>query len=424
MSAWRNQIAGVALSVACCTVAAHAAVGDLDIPLGRALFERLWVAAPASTKSADGLGPLFNARSCASCHKNGGPGRLPERAGPLPAGAPLVLHLTSADGDGVSPHPTLGFQLQTNAIAGHAAEGAITLRFAEEQVTLADGLVVSLRKPIFDVSPRDLLIGVSSSPRLAPNVAGAALLARIPEQTIRAAADQDDANGDGISGIARETSLTPLTPDSLGRFGWKAEAPTLQGQIASAFSRDLGLSTSLQTAPWGDCTQDQTACRSAIHGGTTQSPEVTAEMMSLIAAYLENLGPTATGMSDVAGEKIFAAAGCTSCHTPKHDITAESGKTQTIGPYTDLLLHDMGPALADSGEAAVPLQREWRTAPLWGLHARMQKTPDAQLLHDGRARSPLEAILWHDGEAAAARDRVKALSKDDRDALLRFLESL
>lgn len=418
MSAWRNRVAGVALSIACCAAAAHAAVGDLDIPLGRALFERLWVAAPASTKSADGLGPLFNARSCASCHKNGGPGRLPEEEGALPAGAQLVLHLTATDGDGVAPHPTLGSQLQTNAIAGHKAEGAIAMRFVTEHVTLQDGLVVTLRKPIFDVTPGDLLKDVSSSPRLAPTLAGAALLAHIPEAAIRAAADPTDADGDGVSGIARETN------GALGRFGWKAESPTLPAQIASAFSRDLGLSTPLQPTPWGDCTQSQTACRTALHGGTSEAPEVSAQMISLIATYLASLPPTPTAEPDIAGEQIFAASGCTSCHTPKHEITDDDGKPRTISPYTELLLHDMGEALADAGSTAVPLQREWRTAPLWGLHARINKTKDAQLLHDGRARSPLEAILWHDGEAAAARDRVKSLSTQDRDALLRFLESL
>ena len=215
----------------------------------------------------------------------------------------------------------------------------------------------------------------------------------------------------------------------LGRFGWKAGQPTVRAQAASAFSGDMGLSSSLEPAGWGDCTGPQADCRAQPHGG---APEVDDTVLDLVSFYSRNLAvPARRDPGDaqvLAGKRVFYEAGCAACHNPKFvtDRLADRPEQsfQLIWPYTDLLLHDMGEGLADDRPEVRASGREWRTPPLWGIGLTELVTGRQSFLHDGRARTLLEAVLWHGGEAQASRDTVARLPKAERDALIRFLESL
>lgn len=397
---------------------------QLDFQLGKALFEKLWVAAPASTRGSDGLGPLANARSCADCHRHDGRGRLPLGT-PAPRG--LVLRLTRAGG---GPDPIYGAQLQDHAAPGLAAEGRIDLSFTDHPVTLEDGTSLTLRRPritIADPAHGPLAPDLAVSPRLAPPLIGLGLVAAIPDAAILSWADPEDSDGDGISGRAHLLPGADGT-ERLGRFGWTADQAGLEDQAASAFALDLGLSSPLRPDPWGDCTPAQTACRAVPTGedpGLRDGREVSAEALALVAFYTAALAPPRLRNTDlpevVRGSTLFAETGCAACHVPAFalgpsDLPVPEGTV--IRPHSDFLLHDMGPDLAD-----IP-GREWRTPPLWGLGLTETVTGTTELLHDGRARSPEEAILWHGGEGQGARDAYARLSAADRAALLAYLESL
>jgi CxxC motif-containing protein (DUF1111 family) len=346
--------------------------------------------------------------------------------------------------DGVSgwfatlPDPVYGGQLQDLASPGHAAEGTMTISYEETPVTLSDGTEISLRAPTYSVedpafgplSP-DLML----SPRVAPQMIGLGLLEAVPAADILALADPDDANKDGISGRAQIVPSVEYGVPMLGRFGLKAGAPTIREQSSAAFSGDMGLSTTLHPDPWGDCTATQSTCRAAQHGqepGIRDGLEVDAESLSLVTFYSRNLGVPARRDVDhpvvLRGKSVFYRLACHSCHVPKHVTHRLVGQPeqsfQLIWPYTDLLLHDMGPGLADNRPEGRASGSEWKTPPLWGIGLTRHVSGHTQFLHDGRARNLLEAILWHGGEAQAARDGVVSLSAADRTALIAFLESL
>ncbi|WP_159997912.1 di-heme oxidoredictase family protein, partial [Roseomonas sp. 18066] len=260
--------------------------------------------------------------------------------------------------------------------------------------------------------------GMQLSPRQAPSLIGLGLLERIPEQAILAPRD----NRDGIRGRPNYVWSPAERRTAIGRFGWKASEPTLPDQVAVAFANDLGLSTPLLPAPWGGCTAAQPQCRAAPHGlAPGEATEVAPALFDLVLSYIRNLAVpprrNANSPQVRAGERIFADIGCAACHRP----TLGEG----VAAYTDLLLHDMGPGLADGRPDWRAGGQDWRTAPLWGLGlAATVAGGPVGYLHDGRARSPLEAILWHGGAAQPARDRVPGLSPADRAALLAFLDSL
>lgn len=421
--------------------------GEEDFKLGNALFRKNWVSSPSSTQASDGLGPLFNARACQTCHLKDGRGRVPETADE-PAVA-LFLRLSVpphtdeeraalADKSVLAlPDPTYGGQLQNFAVPGLVAEGRMVIAYEEIPVTLSGGEAVSLRKPTYSVA--DLAYGpmatdVILAPRLAPPMIGVGLLEAIHAGDILANADPGDANGDGISGRAnmvREPDTGELVP---GRFGWKASATSVAQQAADAFLGDIGISTPVHTASAGECTPAQTACLDMPNGvqerlGPVEAPD---PVMDLVAFYSRNLAvPSRRDVDDpevLAGKDRFYAWGCAACHTPKYvtsrDAAQPEHRFQLIWPYTDLLLHDMGEGLADGATIGDATGSEWRTAPLWGIGLTETVAGKAYYLHDGRARSLLEAILWHGGEAEAARDYVAEATPEDRRALIRFLESL
>lgn len=402
---------------------ATADVEALDIAVGKAMFDRIWVSAPSSTRSADGLGPLFNARSCVACHPGGGGGTLPM---PGRADPSLLLRLGGPGGG----DPVYGIQLQTFAVPGLRAEGAVTLAFSEHRVALADGGTVLLRRPeprITDLAYGPLAADTRFSARLAPKLAGAGLLEAIESEEILAMADPDDADADGISGRVHALRSEAGGVRVPGRFGYKASAAGIDEQTRIAFVHDIGISVPGRVDGFGECSEAQADCRAAWHGNSDSpgEPEISARMVDLVNGFVGTLPPPARPARDAAaraGEEVFHALGCQSCHRPAYQVRDFHGRQRRIEPYTDLLLHDMGEGLADDFDEGDAGAREWRTAPLWGLAAAVDGTP--ALLHDGRARSVLEAILWHGGEAAAQAEQVRQLPTPLREQLIAFLESL
>lgn len=418
---------------------------QMNFNLGNALFTKVWVPAPSSTLASDGLGPLYNARACQDCHLKDGRGHVPKDDQERPVS--LFLRLSVPGGStpqdikdwlATSEDPTYGGQLQNFAVEGQAAEGRMVVTYTEVPVALADGTSVSLRQPSYAVADpaygplaRDLML----SPRLAPQMIGLGLLEAIPAAEILALVDESDADGDGISGRVSIVPSPELGRPALGRFGFKGGAATVRDQSAAAFSGDMGLSTPLHPAPWGDCTAGQGLCRSAPSGeqpDRRDGLEVDAQSLDLVTFYARNLGvPERRNPADpgvLRGKALFHDLNCIGCHVPKH-VTARlkdqpEQSFQLIWPYSDLLLHDMGPGLADNRPEGRASGREWKTPPLWGIGMTAQVSGHSDFLHDGRARSLLEAILWHGGEAQAARDGVAGLSGADRAALISFLESL
>lgn len=404
--------------------------GAMEYVIGQSIFERIWVSAPSSTEAADGLGPLFNARSCVACHPGGArPLVLLNEQGFHPG---LLTRLGLADG---AADPVYGSQLQTDGVAGVPAEGRLHIEFDKSDFILADGNVVELRRPIASVL--DLGYGAMSPEtlfglRFAPAIHGIGPLDRVAPADIVAAADPEDADGDGISG---RVAWLDAEQSVLGRFGWKAVQPDLNAQNAHAFMGDLGLSTANFSDPQGECTAMQTACRDAPSGASPQYEdlEVSPILMAVLDRFVaEAVLPSGSPAPDVApavsdrGRVLFTESGCQACHRQSYDIVwpAVATASRRISPYTDLLLHDMGDGLAEGLPEGAATGREWRTAPLWGLRWSLDAAGQGALLHDGRARSVLEAILWHGGEAQAARDHVAGLPAEDRAALISFLSSL
>ncbi len=421
--------------------------GEQNFRLGNGLFKKLWVSSPSSTQASDGLGPLYNARSCQRCHLKDGRGHPPAHAEDSAVSMFLRLSVPPRNEEQraalknrtamLFPEPTYGGQLQDFAVPGLTAEGRMVIAYTEETVTLKGGETVNLRKPVYTVA--DLGFGpmaedVMLSPRVAPPMIGLGLLEAIHPADILALADPEDTDGDGISGKPSWV----LDPDTgalaLGRFGWKASTPTVLQQSADAFAGDIGISSPKAPRHWGDCTDRQSACLEKPSGvqarlGRTEAPP---PVLDLVTFYSGNLAvPARRNVDDrdvLHGKRIFHESGCALCHRPKF-VTSRNAEQpehrfQLIWPYTDLLLHDMGEGLADNRPVGDATGREWRTPPLWGIGLTETVNGHTFFLHDGRARSLLEAVLWHGGEAQAARDAVVSLDPVDRAALIRFLESL
>lgn len=423
--------------------------GESRFKIGNAIFRKLWVSAPASTKSSDGLGPIYNARGCQNCHLKDGRGRPPAANWPDETAVSMFLRLSVPPATEeqrrllaerrakVIPEPTYGGQLQNFAIQGHEAEGQMIVRYEDVPVELGDGSKIVLRKPTYSVAALaygPMRSDVMLSPRVAPPMIGLGLIEAIPEESIRALADPDDSDRDGISGRASEVWSHEQGRVMLGRFGWKAGNPSIRQQSADAFSGDMGLSTSLFPGSSGDCTEHQAQCLAAPNGNAPNAddPEVGDQLLDLVTFYAKNLAVpmrrNAAHPDVLRGKGLFRNAGCSTCHRPSFTtgVVADQAhlSNQLIWPYTDLLLHDMGEGLADNRPEGVASGSEWRTAPLWGIGLTETVNGHTYFLHDGRARSVEEAILWHGGEAEAAREAFASMPKEDRDALVAFVNSL
>ena len=399
--------------------------------VGDSFFTQNWVTAPASTAARDGLGPLFNAAACSSCHSHDGRSRLPTSDDDPARGLLLRLSVPGTDEHG-GPlgDPIYGGQLQDRSIETVLTEGRIQIEWAEVSGAYADGTTYTLRMPHFslaDLAYGDPAPGIMLSPRIAPQVIGQGLLQSIPESRLVELADPDDADGDGISGRVNYVWDVRAGKTSVGRFGWKAGQPTVEQQIAAAFIGDVGVTSEL--FPVESCTSEQYRCQVVPNGG---SPELDPDRLEAVTFYASTLAvPAMRDVDDEAvqrGAGVFLRLGCDACHTPTH-VTGDEAITaaltgQEIHPFTDLLLHDMGEGLADGRPEFLATGTEWRTPPLWGIGLIETVNGHTEYLHDGRARNLEEAILWHGGEAKASRDAFKALSREDREALIRFLKSL
>lgn len=399
--------------------------------LGDSFFTQNWVTAPASTGARDGLGPTFNAQACASCHVQDGRGAPPD--GPEDATTRgLLLRLSvsgrTPNGEPV-PEPSYGSQLQDRAVLGVPVEGRMQVDYTDAPGSYADGTPFTLRVPthaLADLAFGPLAADTKVSARLAPQVMGMGLLEAVPEASIRAAADANDTDGDGISGRVNEVWDVRSERRQLGRFGWKANQPTVEQQVADAFRGDIGITSTLSHGE--DCPLVQIGCRAAPNGGY---PEVDDGRLAAVTFYSRTLAVPAMrdteGDEVVAGARQFTAMGCGSCHTTTQrtgDHEVEAVANQTIHAFTDLLLHDMGPGLADNRPDFEALGNEWRTPPLWGLGLVDDVNGGRFLLHDGRARSFAEAILWHGGEGSAAAEAFRSASAEERAELLAYLEAL
>ncbi len=396
----------LSLVVLTCLVAPAAMAEELDSAVGKALFDRKWVQAPASTNAADGLGPLFNAQACASCHKNGNGARFSAIGGVLGV-AGFVVRLGDAQGN---PDPVLGRQLQEHAIPGLMPEARIE-PYLEQA---GDGLTRMLAKVTF--TERASSPGIMQEFRVTPSLIGRGMMARVAAPEILKNADPDDRDGDGISGRARIVQ----TPEGsrLGRFGLKATAASIVDQTADAAMLDMGLSSPLRPFPYGDCTQAEARCFANANGRSPDfdGEEISKQMVEMVAAYAASLDrrPVAANPD---GERLLSATGCTACHVP--GLKAETGEALPV--FTDMLLHDMGNDLAGAFPDSFATANEWRTAPLIDLTAQKGKR---RFLHDGRAATLDEAIRWHGGEALRAKERYMNLPASDRAKLIDYLGSL
>lgn len=400
-----------------------------DFAFGNRLFNTNWVQAGASTASFDGLGPLFNRVSCSGCHVRDGRGRPPE---PGEAMDSMLVRISVPGRDahgGPRPHPVYGDQIQDRAIAGVRPEARVELSWEEVPGRYADGEPYTLRRP--RIALRDPAYGevggeLLTSPRVAQGMIGLGLLEAVPEAAVLVLADPDDADRDGISGRPNRVWDLQQNKFVLGRFGWKANQPSLRQQSAAAAAGDIGITNAL--VPHDACTEVQSACRKAPHGGTPEMSEVFLDKLLLYSRTLAVPHRRDVDNPDVLrGQALFDASACSACHTPTlrsgaHELKALAD--QTFHPYTDLLLHDMGEGLADGRPDFDADEREWRTPPLWGLGLIHTVNGHELLLHDGRARGIAEAILWHGGEAEASKERFRSMPKADRAALIAFLSSL
>lgn len=403
--------------------------------VGNSFFNQNWVTAPASTTARDGLGPFFNARSCASCHFKDGRGRAPNFDGETPTGFLLRLSVPGTDFYGEPlPEPNYGGQLQDQAIANFAAEAAVSIAYEDVVFTFPDGETAMLRQPVYEFSSLaygELHPETQFSPRVANQMVGMGLLEAVPEETLLTLADPNDLDGDGISGRPNYVWDAYNHEMVIGRFGWKANQPTVLQQVAGAFLGDIGITTPLFMLE--NCPEIVADCATAANGGAPGGgPEIEADDFLKVVLYSSSLAVPARrdweAPQVLQGKMLFNEIGCAACHTPLLETgihpTIPALSQQTIRPYTDLLLHDMGEGLADGRPDFQATGNEWRTPPLWGIGLIETVNGHTNFLHDGRARNLLEAILWHGGEAAKSRDNFANLTPSEREALLRFLNSL
>jgi len=377
-----------------------------DLPehrAGDAAFESVFVPLPATVNG--GLGPTFNNASCARCHLRDGRG-MPV-AGDTPLRSHLLVRVSTPDGD---PLPGLGSQLQDHANYGIAAEATVAIVWEEVAGTYQDGAPYSLRRPRLTITLADgtpLPAGTLTSLRQPPPAFGLGLLEAIGDDTIEGLADPDDVDGDGISGRVNHVLDVATGALAVGRFGHKSNTPNLRQQAAAAYVNDMGVGSSV--FPDGE------------------TAEIVDDTLDATVFYTQTLAVPARVEGAEAGYGVFRDFGCDGCHRPvleTGDHTIAALAHQTISPFTDLLVHDLGDDLADGRPDNEADGREWRTPPLWGIGLTHTVLPGSGFLHDGRARTFEEAILWHGGEAEAAREAFRTADAATREALITFLESL
>lgn len=391
--------------------------------LGDAAFEQTFVAAGATRFG--GLGPVFNNVSCISCHHNDGKGT--PTAGFSTSSLLFRLSIPGTDAHGGPlAAPGFGGQLQDQALFGVTPEAHVDISYTDVPVTYADGTTTVLRKPVYTF--RDAYTSLPAnylySPRLAPPVFGAGLLENIPEEEILSFVDAKDANGDGITGKANYVYNPYSQATELGRFGLKANTSTILVQVATAYQQDMGVTSYAQPK--------ESMFGQSQYDNKNDDPELPDSILNAVAFYVKTLAVPArrntTNIDVKAGETLFTTLNCSGCHRPTMqtgvNVTLPQISNQRIHAYTDLLVHDMGEGLADNRPDFLASGTEWRTMPLWGIGLFEKTNGVPYYLHDGRARTLEEAILWHDGEAKKAKQAFMQLSQTDRSRLIKFLQSL
>jgi len=380
-----------------------------------------------------GLGPTFIADKCSGCHVNGGRGTTIENAIIFQQLLRLSVPGEGPHG-GPNPHPNYGDQVQVFAVSVglkenlKPSEAEVYVDWEALEIELPDGEIVSLRKPIVRIENANFGTideTVMTSLRNTQAVFGMGFLEAVPEATLVRLAEEQKKQG--LNGRVNRVYDDTLKKTVVGRFGWKANQPSIRQQIAAAFLGDIGVNSSLY--PDENCPEVQTICRAMPPGN---QPELLDYNLDQMTFWHAALAPPPARNADVEevilGERLFEQAKCSGCHRP--ELTTGDYPllpliaNQTFRAYTDLLLHDMGEDLADGRPDFLAGPRDWRTPPLWGIGLSAQVNGSTNFLHDGRARNIQEAILWHGGEAKGSRDLFVEMSKGERDALIAFVNSL
>lgn len=404
---------------------------------GKQFFTAKWTPAPGRQPVTDGLGPLFNRESCFDCHVDNGRGAPPaDPADPLMSSL-VRISVPGADANGgPNPVPNYGDQIQDRAVPGVTPEAKPSVAWVETIGKYGDGMPYVLRRPVVTLAnpaygplPADLMMSF----RVANPMIGLGLLESVMPTTLHALADPDDQDNDGISGRVNIVWDAGSKSPGEGRFGWKANAPSLVHQNAGAALGDMGITTPVHVED--HCVAGQEACAAAARKAKAgDEPEMpfTPFLNMTVFSRLIAVPPQRNAEAPAVkrGEKVFREIGCAACHMPTliagaaGDGVKPTFAGQTFHPFTDLLIHDMGDGLADGRPDYLASGSEWRTTPLWGLGLTQTVSGHTYLLHDGRARDIAEAILWHGGEAERARERFRTAPADTRADLMAFLNSL
>ena len=394
---------------------------------GRHLFRRSWTPAPSSVKSLDGLGPVFNRVSCSGCHVKDGRGRPPKDGAKFKS---MIIKLSLNKDNSILPDPNYGFQLNDKSILGVPYEGKAKIQFSNKTVYFEDKSKAELAVPSYTF--HSLSFGpfnpeTKYSGRVAPAVFGLGLIEAIKEEDIIKNEDTLDIDNDNITGRANYIMDVPSKKTVLGRFGWKGTRGTLLHHITGAAFEDMGLTSSF--FPKQNCTNIQKICSEQIDGGIQ---EISEKQINMLQLYMQTLAVPRQRNADnkevIQGNKLFKNIGCEKCHistykTGKHKTHIELSN-RVIKPYSDFLLHDMGPGLDDGVKEGDAKSYEWQTPPLWGIGLVQIVNKHTRFLHDGRARSIEEAILWHEGESLSSKEKYLSLNAKERSKVLKFLNSL
>lgn len=413
---------------------------------GEKAFNTLWIAIPEDVisnwwdlsrpgpgGSEWGLGPTFLAQSCVSCHVQAGRGRASDSGGGPVFHQSLRLSIPGlGPHGGPNPEPNYGTQIQSFDISQKEnikfGEAEVHVDWKTSNFTFPDGTSVELREPQIKLEKLGfgpLAPNVMTSLRNSQAIFGLGYLEAVSEDDILALSKLQKSLGlNGRPNYVRDDVNDKTT---IGRFGWKANQPSLKQQLAAAFLGDIGTTSTVY--PTQNCPPAQHDCLSAKTSGRAELREEFWDALTFWVAALDVPAPRDRENPTVMrGEKLFETAKCSQCHVPELTTGKSSLLTQlsnkTIRPYTDLLLHDMGAGLADGRPDFKAGGRDWRTAPLWGIGLSKQVNGSTSFLHDGRARNLLEAVVWHGGEAAASRDLFAKLTVAERNDLIAFINSL
>lgn len=401
---------------------------DLHI-LGKSFFRIPWVEAPSATTARDGLGPLFSANTCLHCHPGNGAGLAVNNDGEITRSLVMRLSLKNSKNinnglvlnKGFVSEPTYGGQFSLNGTSDTPYEGSIKVSYTSIDGKYADGKSYELQTPTYrlgDFQYGELDKNVNIAPHIGLALVGLGALEMISEKDILAHEDILDSDEDGISGKANWVFNPQTNATELGRFTWKAAASTVKQQSANAAHNDMGLSNPLY--PEHNCTPKQEECQKAIEG--RHDFDLPMKRLDAIAYYLKTLKIPKQRVSKnfTKGKEIFNDLGCVKCHVSTYKLADGN----SIHPYSDLLLHDMGDELSDGHTMFKASANEFRTPPLWGVGLYKKVSGGVALLHDGRARTIEEAILWHGGEAKDQQEKFKRLNKTEREYLLEFVKGV